>query len=186
MRHRKNGKRPADRRNSRSCQAKAIGSAPAISTTTRPSASASPSSDRNADRKPSTRSIRPRKLGFDCHFVDDRPDLDDLAAAKFVDDILGEGKAPAVHIEAEEFCPRPIIEAEPAGNVWRIVKQHQHLEIEIGNLIEVLLEHGDVTRQPEPPAVMNRIVADELPEIGPVLPVQAGDVAAVYLREFGF
>ncbi|GLR59164.1 hypothetical protein GCM10007919_38910 [Rhizobium indigoferae] len=33
---------------------------------------------------------------------------------------------------------------------------------------------------------MNRIVADELPEIGPVLPVQAGDVAAIYLREFGF
>ncbi len=57
------------------------------------------------------------------------------------------------------------------------------VELKVGNLLEIALEHGAIAGEAEWPAVVARVVGDELTQIRPILPIQAGDIAAVEVGE---
>jgi hypothetical protein len=70
--------------------------------------------------------------------------------------------------------------------VRRVADQEFDVELKVRNLLEIALEHRAVTGEAEGPAVVSRVVGDESRQIWPILPVQAGDVAAVEVGESGF
>src|SRR5438552_8722757 len=64
------------------------------------------------------------KLRFDGRLIDDRPNLHDLPAAKFVDHILAKANPLPVDVEAKERSLRRAVEVEPARDVRWIGNQH--------------------------------------------------------------
>ena len=126
------------------------------------------------------------KLSFDGGLIYNRPHFHDLSAAKFVDHVLGERHSPAVYVQAKEPSPWPAVEGDPARYVGRIGDEHPDIKIEVRNVLEVPLQHFAITRQADPPAIVDRFVVHELPELRPILAVQAGDVVAVDIGEIDF
>jgi hypothetical protein len=57
------------------------------------------------------RVILARKLSFDCRLIYNRPYLDDLLAAKFIDHILGKRNSFTINVEANELSLWRTIEA---------------------------------------------------------------------------
>ncbi len=117
------------------------------------------------------------KLRLDRRFVDDRPDLRNSFVAKSVEDVLSENDPPAVHGEAEKQTFRPAVEPEPARDVRRFADQKFDVEPKVRDLFEIALEHRAIAGEAERPTIVTRIVSDESMQIGPILPVEAGDVA---------
>ena len=60
------------------------------------------------------------------------------------------------------------------------------LNLRSGICLEIALEHRAIADKPERPAVVARVVGDELMQIGPVLPVEAGDIGSVEVGKSGF
>ena len=119
------------------------------------------------------------KLGFDRRLVDNRPHLHDLLFPEFVEHVLGKRNPLPVYIEAEKFSLRRTVEGEPARDIGRIGDQKLNVEAEVRDFIKIPLQHLAMARQSDWPAVVDRVIIDELSKPRPVLPVEAGDVAAV-------
>jgi hypothetical protein len=97
-----------------------------------------------------------------------------LFAAESIAHVFGEDDPSAVHRETEKQTLRPAVEAEPARDMGRLIDNEFDVEPEVGNLLEVALEHGAIAGEPERPPVVARVVGDEAMQIVPVLPVEAG------------
>jgi hypothetical protein len=128
----------------------------------------------------------PLKLRFDRRFVDHRPDLRNSFVAELIENVLSEDDPPAVHRETEKEALRPAVEPESARDMRRVADQKFDGELKVRDRLEIALEHGAVTGEPERPAVVSRVVGDEAVQIRPILPVQAGDVISVVLGESVF
>ena len=118
-------------------------------------------------------------LRLDLGLVDDRPHLADATVPKFVENILGERHALAVHRQAEQHALGVTVEMQARRHARRLADQQFDVETEIGNGLEIAFEHAAIARQAEHFAIVLHLVADKLSEIGPVLGIQAGDVAPV-------
>ena len=103
-----------------------------------------------------------------------------------VEHILGKDDPPAIHRETEKHALRPAVEAEPARDIRRLADQKFDIEPEVGDLLEIALQHGAIADKPERLAVVARVVRHEFTEIVPVLPVEAGDIGPVAVGEGGF
>ena len=68
----------------------------------------------------------------------------------------------------------------------RLADQKFDIEPEVGDLVEIPLQHGAIAGEPERPAVVTRVVGDEVMQIRPVLPVEAGDIGPVEVGKGGF
>ena len=75
---------------------------------------------------------------------------------------------------------------EPARDVRRFADHQFDAESEVWDLGEIALEHCSIAGEAERPAVVAHVVLGELTQIGPILPVQAGDIVSVDIREGGF
>ena len=60
------------------------------------------------------------------------------------------------------------------------------LNLRSRDLGEIALEHCSIAGEAERPAVVAHVVLGELTQIGPILPVQAGDIVSVDIKEGGF
>jgi hypothetical protein len=125
------------------------------------------------------------KLRFNRPLVDHRPHLHDSFVAKLIEDVLGEVDPPAVDREIEKEALRPAVEPEPARDVRRVADQEFDVELKVRDLLEIALEHSAVTGEAKRPPVVARVVGDESMQIGPVLPVEAGDIGPVEVGESG-
>ncbi len=65
----------------------------------------------------------------------------------------------------------------------RLADHKLDLELEVGDRREVALEHGAIAGKAERQAVVARVVGDEIAQMGPILPVEAGDIGAVAVGE---
>jgi hypothetical protein len=126
------------------------------------------------------------KLSFDRPLVDHRPDLRNPFVAELIEHVLGEGDPSGVHWEAKKETLRPAVEAEPTRDMGRFADQEFDVEPEVGDLGEIAFEHGAIAGQTERTAVVTRVVGDELVQIRPILPVQAGDIGTIEVGECGF
>jgi hypothetical protein len=88
----------------------------------------------------SSSSVLVLELRLDGRLVDDRPHRLDPAVPEAVEDVLGEGDAPAAHGEAQERAPGRAVEAQPAGHVGRLDHQKLDLEAKVGDALEVVLQ----------------------------------------------
>jgi hypothetical protein len=133
----------------------------------------------SAARTAKRQSERASKLRLDRRPVDDRPDLGDPAALEPVDHVLREDHPPAVHRQTEKQTLGPAVELETACHIGRFADQEFDVELKVRNLLEIAPEHGAIAGKPERPAVVARLVQDELTQTGPILPVEAGDIGPV-------
>jgi hypothetical protein len=125
------------------------------------------------------------KLRFDRRLVDHRPDLLDLSAPKTIEEVLGEGDPPAVDGQAKKQTLRTAVESEPTRDMRRLADHEFDVEAKVRDLLEIALEHRTVTGEAERPAVVARIIGDELFQIIPVPPVEAGDITSIEVDEGG-
>jgi hypothetical protein len=128
---------------------------------------------------------RMSKVRFDRPLVDHRPDLRNSLVAKLIEDVLGEDDPSAVHRQAKKQTLGPAVESEPARDMGRFADHELDVELEVRDLGEIPLEHGAIAGETEWPAIVTRVFGDEAMQIRPVLPVQAGNVAAVEVGESG-
>jgi hypothetical protein len=119
------------------------------------------------------------KLSFYGGLVDDRPNLPNSLASKFIEHILGEADLSAVYWKAKKLAHRRNVEAQPACDMRRISNENLNVEIEIGYLPEVVFEHCSITMQTERPAIVANVTMNEAAQLRPVLPVEAGNVIAI-------
>ncbi len=68
----------------------------------------------------------------------------------------------------------------------RIGDQQLNVEMQIGNLLKVSLQHRTIAKQTEAPTVVAHVVMDEPFQLRPVLLIEAGNVSSVDFVEIGF
>src|ERR1700712_5755975 len=67
--------------------------------------------------------------------------------------------------------------------MWRFADQKFDVELKVRDLGEIALKHCAIAREAERPAVVTGVVGDEAMQIRPILPVEAGDIAAIEVGE---
>src|SRR5690242_14336989 len=127
-----------------------------------------------------------RKLRLDGRLVDYGPYLHNLLRPKRIKDVLCKGHPLSVDLQAEEIPGRPAVEPQPARDMRRLGDQELNVEMEVGNLAEVSLQHGAIACDPDPLIVVDHVLVDERVQTSPVLPVQTGDVISIDIGQVSF
>ena len=67
-----------------------------------------------------------------------------------------------------------------------IADQQLDLETKIRDLVEIFHQHIAIAGKTDPLTVVSHVVVHESGQIGPILPVEAGEIIYVEIRQFGF
>src|SRR5262245_38617561 len=145
-----------------------------------------PQDRKNARPRSSRGAARPHtrlELPFDGGLVDHRSNADDLVVLELIKNVLVEGDVFAVDRQIKEDPLGVAIKSESACYIRRLTDDHLHVEVKVGNILEILLEHLPVARQSKRVAVVSDAVGNELAELSPILCIQACDVVLIGLLE---
>lgn len=127
----------------------------------------------------------PGKLSLDGGLVDDRPDRGNLGELELIEDVLRKRDYPPVDVQPEELPLWRALEGEAGSDERGRAGQKLNIEVEVGDVLEILDQHVTVAGQRERSAVMLNLIIDVLSELLPIPSIQAVDVGAVEIGKRG-